>query len=108
METGLCLESRRCRGRRRSVGDEDDLATAQLCVWGKAEPTTYKKCLVQLLRKDNLLGLPDAELDQVVDVLEGGVQCVLGDGLVRLGSEAGEECVGAKCTAREFHGSRHC
>lgn len=73
----------------------------------KKDRLTYEKSLVQLLGKGNLLRLPDAELDQVVNVLESGVERVLGDGLVRLGSEAGEERIGAKGAAREFHGCRH-
>lgn len=74
----------------------------------KKDRWTYEQSLVQLLGKGNLLRLPDAELDQVVNVLEGGVERVLGDGLVRLGSEAGEERVGAKGATREFHGCRYC
>jgi hypothetical protein len=58
--------------------------------------TSYSEGFVEILTNDDSLGLHDTVLDEVVDVFECGVEGRLWDFLVLLGSETGEEGVGAE------------
>jgi hypothetical protein len=57
---------------------------------------SYREGFVEILTKENSLGLLCAVLDEVVDVFECGVEGRLWDLLVLLGSETGEESVRAE------------
>lgn len=87
------------------VGEEGTNESLWICQMGRLSDSmwqTYSSGDEQVLGEDDLLGLNDEEVDELVDISNQRVQCLLGNSVVLLGANLGSETGGEESLSNSF------